>query len=159
MTDTDRSNPPAVIDVDARAVRRTIRINATREKVWRTVTEPELISQWFGQLRLTGSGVGAHGTISWPDQPDVPIRVEACEPESMVAYRWCNEEGTLPDAVAEETSTVFTFTLEDDTGGTLLTVVETGFDRTGDPAANMECHRGGWDGELDKLVALLEPAA
>lgn len=159
MNDTDRTNPPAVIDADACAVRRTIRINATREKVWRTVTEPELISQWFGQISLTGSGVGAHGTISWPNQAGVPIRVEACEPESMVAYRWCNEECTLPDAVIEETSTVFTFTLEDAADGTLLTVVETGFDRTGDPVGNMESHRGGWDGELDKLVALLEPGA
>jgi hypothetical protein len=41
---------------------------------------------------------------------------------------------------------------------TRLTVVETGFETTSDPIANMEDHRGGWDGELDKLVALLESA-
>ena len=28
-----------------------------------------------------------------------------------------------------------------------------------DPAANLEDHRKGWDGELDKLVALLEGGA
>ena len=51
---------------------------------------------------------------------------------------------------------MFTFTLEPVAGGTRLTVVETGFDATSDPIANLEGHRGGWDGELDKLVALLE---
>jgi len=40
--------------------------------------------------------------------------------------------------------------------GTRLTVVESGFETTSDPVANLEDHRGGWDGELDKLVALLE---
>ena len=41
-------------------------------------------------------------------------------------------------------------------GGTQLTVVESGFEHTSDPAANLESHREGWDSELDKLVALLE---
>ena len=150
------SNPPAEIDADAFSVRRSIRINAPREKVWRTVTEPDLISQWFGQIALAGTGVGAHGTITWPDQPAVPIRVEAADPPYSVSYRWCNEGGALPATVDDERSTVFTFTLDETPDGTLLTVVETGFDRTRDPAGNMASHREGWDGELDKLVALFE---
>ena len=48
------------------------------------------------------------------------------------------------------------FTLDEPDGGTALTVVETGFDRTTDPAANMADHAVGWVSELDKLVALLE---
>ena len=35
-------------------------------------------------------------------------------------------------------------------------MVESGFDATSAPLANLEDHRGGWDAELDKLVALLE---
>ena len=45
------------------------------------------------------------------------------------------------------------------TGGTQLTVVETGFETTSDPAANLESHRGGWDSELDELVAFVEGSA
>lgn len=150
------AHEPAVVDAGTFSVRRTIHIGAPREKVWRTVTEPELISQWFGRITLTGAGVGAQGTMSWPDQADVPIRVEASEPPAMVSYRWCNEDGPLPATVDEERSTVFTFTLDEVPGGTLLTVVESGFEMTGDPAGNMDNHRDGWDGELDKLVALLE---
>ncbi|WP_454295101.1 SRPBCC family protein [Salana multivorans] len=149
-------NPPAVVDADTFSVRRTIHINAPLEKVWRTVTEPELVSQWFGQLALTSVGAGALGTIGWPGERRVPIRVETFDPPSEVSYRWCNEEGPLPETVDEQRSTVFTFTLEQTPGGTRLTVVETGFEHTSDPTGLMADHRGGWDGELDKLVALLE---
>lgn len=152
-------NPQAVIDADTFTVRRTIQIGAPLEKVWRTVTEPELISQWFGQVTLTGSGAGALGTIGWPGERRVPIRVETFEPPREVSYRWCNEDGPLPDTVDEARSTVFTFTLEAVSGGTRLTVVETGFEHTGDPTGLMTDHRGGWDGELDKLVVLLEGRA
>lgn len=148
-------NPEAVVDADTFSVRRTIDIAAPREKVWRTVTEPELVSQWFGRLALTGSGPGAHGTITWPDHPVVPIRVDAYEPPEMVAYRWCNDDAP-PDTMDEERSTVFTFTLEETPEGTRLTVVETGFDRTDALSRHMANHREGWDRELDKLVALLE---
>ncbi|MBE1877261.1 SRPBCC domain-containing protein [Myceligenerans pegani] len=149
-------NPQAVIDIDTFTVRRTILIYASLEKVWRTVTEPELISQWFGQVTLTGSGTGAVGTIGWLGERRVPIRVETFEPPREVSYRWCNEEGPLSDTVDDERATVFTFTLEAISGGTRLTVVETGFEHTSNPEQLMTDHRGGWDGELDKLVALLE---
>lgn len=149
-------NAQAVIEADTFSVRRTIHIDAPLEKVWRTVTEPELISQWFGRITLAGAGAGAVGTIGWPGERRVPIRVEAFNPPSEVSYRWCNEEGPLPETVDEQRSTVFTFTLEATSGGTRLTVLESGFERTSDPAAFMADHRGGWDAELDKLVALLE---
>lgn len=149
-------NPQAVIDAETFSVRRTIHINASQEKVWRTVTEPELISQWFGQITLTGTGAGARGTIGWPGERRVPIRVDTFNPHSEVSYRWCNEEGPLPETVDEQRSTVFSFTLEATPDGTRLTVIETGFEHTSDPGRLMTDHRGGWDAELDKLVALLE---
>ncbi len=148
---------PAVTDPDTFTVRRTIQISAPPEKVWTAVTEPEHISRWFGRTVLTGDGVGAHGTIAWPDQEAMPMRVEAIDPGRSVTYRWCND-GTdrVPATVDDAPSTVFTFTLEPTTDGTRLTVVETGFETTADPAGGMESHRQGWDGELDKLVRLLE---
>lgn len=152
-------NPAAVIDPEAFSVRRTIRIDAPLDKVWRTVTEPELISQWFGQLTLDGEGAGASGSIAWPGERRMPIRVEEYLPMSTVSYRWCNDEDPVPDVVDDERSTVFTFTLEEVVGGTQLTVVETGFEHTSDPAMHLADHREGWDGELDKLVALLEAQA
>ena len=47
-------------------------------------------------------------------------------------------------------------TLEAIEGGTQLTVVESGFDTLSTPVESMESNRGGWDHELDELVAYLE---
>ena len=154
-------NQPSVIDQDAFSVRRTIRIDAPIEKVWAAVTEPDHISRWFGRAAFDGTGVGALGTLTWDDHGSIPIRIEAVEAPRLISYRWSNDDalGTFPENLDEAHSTVFTFTLEPIDEGTLLTVVETGFENTSDAAANLEDHRGGWDAELDKLVALLEGGA
>jgi uncharacterized protein YndB with AHSA1/START domain len=149
---------PSVIDEGRFAVRRTIRIAAPIEKVWMAVTEPSHISKWFGATVLDGAGVGARGSITFPDYGSVPLRVEAIDAPRMVSYRWGNDDalGVHAAEVDSEHSTVFTFTLDSVADGTELTVVETGFETTSDPRANLESHREGWDSELDKLVALLE---
>ncbi|WP_435748775.1 SRPBCC domain-containing protein [Microbacterium sp. PMB16] len=154
-------NAGSVVDEETFSVRRTIRIAAPVEKVWRAVAEPEHISRWFGRTELHGRGVGATGTMTFPDYDVIPLRVEAHDEPHLISYRWNNDDalGDLPDAVDESTSTVFTFTLEAVDGGTQLTVVETGFERTSDPLANLESHRTGWDAELDKMVALVEADA
>lgn len=151
-------NAGSVVDEEAFSVRRTIRIAASIDKVWRAVAEPEHISRWFGRTELDGSGVGATGTMSFPDYGAIPLRVEAYEEPHRISYRWNNDDalGGLPDAIDESTSTVFTFTLDEVDGGTQLTVVETGFELTSAPLKNLESHRTGWDEELDKMVALVE---
>lgn len=155
MTMTD--NQASVVDESTFTVRRTIRIAAPIEKVWTAVTDPAHISKWFGQTVLDGTGAGASGTITFPDYGSVPLRVEAMDAPRMVSYRWGNDDAAeqLPEAVGDS-STVFTFTLAPVAEGTELTVVESGFERTSDPAANMASHAEGWVSELDKLVALLE---
>ncbi|MCM3778355.1 SRPBCC domain-containing protein [Microbacterium hydrocarbonoxydans] len=151
----------AVIDSDRFAVQRAIRTQAPIEKVWRAVTEPTHVSRWFGALELDGAGAGASGTMTFGPADVIPLRVESVNELRSITYRWSNDDalGYRPEGLDEQTSTVFTFTLEDVDGGTLLTVVESGFERTSDPAANMEYHRTGWDAELDKLVALVEAEA
>jgi uncharacterized protein YndB with AHSA1/START domain len=152
------NNERSVIDQATFSVRRSIHIAAPIEKVWISVTEPEHISRWFGHPVLDANGVG---TITWPGRDSIPIRVEAIDEPRMVSYRWCNDDalGSVPAAMDDEHSTVFTFTLESVANGTRLTVVETGFETTSDPVKNLEEHRTGWNGELDKLVVLLESAS
>jgi len=157
----ETSNPASVVDEETFAVRRTIRITASVDKVWRAVTEPEHISRWFGRTVLAGSGVGATGTMTFPDYGSIPLRVEEYDEPRLVSYCWGNDDAqnARPDVLDPATSTVFTFTLEPVDGGTQLTVVETGFERTSAPLANLESHREGWNQELDKLVVLVESEA
>lgn len=148
-------NEPSVADGSAFTVTRSIDIAAPAEKVWRAITEPEHLSLWFGRTVLDGGGVG---TMTFDDHGAVPIRIESMDPPRSVTYRWSNDNALdrLPDELDETRSTVFTFTLAAEGERTLLTVVESGFERTSDPLANLDSHRRGWDTELDKLVALFE---
>jgi uncharacterized protein YndB with AHSA1/START domain len=152
------TNQPSVIDEGAFTVRRTIRIAAPIEKVWSAITEPAHISRWFGQARFEDSTPGSLGTLSWEGRDPIPVRIEAIDEPRMISYRWANDDasGVVPDAIDDAHSTVFTFTLEPAANGTQLTVVETGFETTSDPAENMTSHAKGWISELDELVAVLE---
>lgn len=155
------SNPPAVVDSDALSVSRTIRIAAPVDRVWAAITEPEHISQWFGESVLTGRRAGATGSLHWDDYGTIPVRIESVDAPRSISYRWSNDDAAraLPTEVDDAVSTVFTFTLEAVEGGTQLTVVETGFETTSDPVGNLASHRDGWDSELDELVAYVEGAA
>ena len=144
---TTRDSSASVVDIATFTVRRTIDIAAPVEKVWAAVTEAEHISLWFGQAAITGRGVGATGTLTWPDHGPVPLRVEAFDAPRTVSYRWSNDDalGQPPTELDIAHSTVFTFTLEPVTDGTLLTVVESGFDLLArDPHLEAEPTRG-WD--------------
>lgn len=154
-------NPASTVDDVAFTVRRTIRIAAPIEKVWQALTHPEHISRWFGRTVLDGVGAGATGTMTFDDYGVIPLRVEEWDEPHRVTYRWNNDDalGHLPERIEESGSTTFTLTLEPVDGGTQLSVVESGFERTSDPAVNLESHRTGWDAELDKLVVMLEDAA
>ena len=153
------TNDPASVDLDRYTVSRTISIQAPLEKVWAAITEAKHLASWFPQrVDLPVAEVGAQGVFSFEGYGDFPVEVEEIEPMRMIAYRWGNKLG-VPVTLDSEASTVFRFTIEGIEGGTQLTVVETGFETTADPAARMEDNRGGWTSELDELVAYLEGSA
>lgn len=115
-------------------------------KVWRALTEPELIAQWMmpGDFRLE---VGHRYTMTAVPRPNTDfsgtIRAEvlAYEAERMLSVRW-------QDAVEGQGDTAdwtITWTLEPEGRGTRLFLVHEGFDPD-DPAQRM-AHRimgGGW---------------
>lgn len=153
------TNPPAVVDSGDFTVRRTITIQAPIDRVWAAITDARHISAWFGQSTVLDTvAVGAGGVFSFDGYGDFPVLIEELDPPRLIAYRWSNDNATAvdPASVSRDRSTVFRFTLEPVGEGTQLTVVESGFDTLADPLAGMESNRGGWDAELDELVAYLE---
>ena len=154
---TTTTNQPSIVDAGQLTVRRTISIAAPIEKVWAAITEPEHIAKWFGQSAvLDDLTVGASGVFSFEGHGDVPVRIEELDAPRMIAYRWSNEQADPNAPIDPSRSTLFRFTLETHDGGTQLTVVESGFETHTNPSTAMEDHRGGWDAELDELVAYLE---
>lgn len=149
MTETT----PAVVDDRTYDVTRTVLIRAHRSAVWEALTTPELIAEWFGDTAtLDRLAVGGKGIFGWVDFGDVPIEIVEVEEPVAFAFRWGNDRG--------DETTLVRFTLDEVPEGTLLTVVETGFDALpgGDERRRTRANenRQGWDSELDELVAFLE---
>ncbi|MFE3290324.1 SRPBCC family protein [Rhodococcus sp. NPDC059234] len=149
----------AVIDADRYTVSRTVVVNATRAAVWRALTDPEHIAKWFGQTAtLDALEVGARGTFGWPDHGVFPMMVTEVDEPNHFAYRWYTQSGEFDVDRATEAR----FSLVEEGATTVLTVVETGFDRISDDEevrrSGLDGNRQGWDAELDELVEYLESA-
>lgn len=144
-------------------IRRTITVDAPRDRVWAALTEPALISQWFGdETQLTALEVGATGRFDWEGYGNFPFEITEIEPKTSFAYRW---SGIPAESLLSDDSTLVRFTLADaaaesGTVGTEITVVESGFEllpgKTLYRRTRLEQNRDGWDIELDELAGLLE---
>lgn len=141
---------------DSDRIERSIVIAAPRERVWRALSDAGEFGAWFG-ADLAGqrfdAGKRARGriTIKGYDHLWFDIVVERIEPQTLLAYRW--HPYAIDPAVdySQEEPTLVTFTLADAPGGaTLLTVVESGFDKV-PPQRRLEAFRmnsRGWEAQM-----------
>ena len=136
-------------------IQRTVEVAHPPARVWAALTTAEGLGAWFGNEATIDLRPGGSARMTWTNGFAVDMRVERVEEPTVFGFTWQIEE--LPDD--DPRRTYVEFTLEPAGGGTRLTVVETGFETTSDPAGNLESHRTGWNSELDKLVALLDGAS
>ena len=141
-------------------VERSIVIKAPRERVWRALSDADEFSQWFG-VNLEGQafvpGKRARGQITHCGHEHVwfDVVIERIEPPQVLSYRW-HPYAVDPSVDYErEQPTLVTFTLKDLPGeGTLLTVVESGFDNV-PPHRRLEAFRmndRGWEAQLGNVA-------
>jgi uncharacterized protein YndB with AHSA1/START domain len=137
-------------------VDREILIDAPAEVVWRTITEPGQMSQWFADQVDLVVEPGARGYMQFGDQGG-PVVVEAVDPPNRFSFRWnypVGEEPTTGNSVLVE----FTLTPEGDER-TRLRVVESGHELRAWPEAERQRyateHQEGWGEFLDRLATLL----
>jgi len=135
---------------------REVLIEAPAEVVWRTITEPDQISQWFASRVELVIEPGAHGYMEFGDQGG-PVVVEAVDPPTRFSFRWNHPRGEEPVA-GNSTLVEFTLTREGDEQ-TRLRVVESGHELCAWPDAARERyaeeHREGWVEFLDRLAVLV----
>jgi uncharacterized protein YndB with AHSA1/START domain len=136
-------------------IEREIVIDAPAEVVWRTITEPEQISQWFADRVDLVIEPGAHGYLGFGDQGG-PVVVEAVEPPARFSFRWNHPRDAEP-APGNSMLVEFSLTPEGD-GRTRLRVTETGHELRAWPAAEQQRyadeHREGWGDFLGLLAPL-----
>jgi uncharacterized protein YndB with AHSA1/START domain len=118
---------------DQDRIEKTIILRAPRSRVWRAITNAEEFGAWF-RVKLEGAfveGVTLRGKITHPgyEHLTMELQIERIEPEAYFVYRW--HPYAIDPAVdySSEPTTLVEFRLEDADGGTLLTIVESGFDQ------------------------------
>jgi uncharacterized protein YndB with AHSA1/START domain len=141
-------------------IEKTIQINAPRSRVWRALSNAEEFGRWFGvSLKGQAFAVGqpAQGpfTTAGCEHLVFDVVIETMEPEKRLAFRWHPYAVDPKTDYSREERTLVTFELTDSAGGTLLKVVESGFDGV-PPARRMEAFRensAGWEIQLKNIAA------
>ena len=131
-------------------------IEAPVQVVWRTITEPDQMSQWFADRVELVIEPGAHGHMTFGDQGG-PVVVQTVDPPTHFSFRWNYPHGEEPVA-GNSILVEFTLTAEGEER-TRLRVVESGHELLAWPDAEKQRyadeHRGGWAEFLDRLADLL----
>jgi uncharacterized protein YndB with AHSA1/START domain len=142
-------------------IEKQIVLKAPRSKVWRALTDHEQFSTWF-RFALEGpfvAGKTTRGRVTHAGFENVPVEmmIERIEPERFFSYRWHPYAIDPKVDYSSEPTTLIEFTLEEHGGGTLLKVVESGFDRIPahrrDEAIRM--NTGGWEAQLRNIADYL----
>jgi len=141
-------------------IEKKLLLRAPRARVWKALTDPAEFGTWFGVKMPPGSfapGARVRGVITdaHPDYENQPmeITIEKMEPERLFSWRW--HPGDIDHArdLSKEPTTLVVFTLEESGPGTVLTVVESGFDQLS-PAYRASAFRlndEGWDEQFKNI--------
>jgi uncharacterized protein YndB with AHSA1/START domain len=138
-------------------IEKQIVVRAPRAKVWRTLTNAEEFGSWFGAA-VAGTftpGARVRGPVTHKGYEHLTfdITIERMEPERLISWRWHPHPIDPAVDYAAEPTTLVTFELQDAPEGTLLTVVESGFD--GIPLARRASayrgNEGGWTAQMENI--------
>ena len=138
-------------------IEKRVTLNAPRARVWKALSDATEFGKWFG-VSIDGpfvAGQTARGRITIPKYEHITaeFQVERIEPESYFSYRW--HPYAIDPAVdySNEPTTLVEVKLEQAGPATVLTIVESGFDRI-PLARRAEAFRmndGGWSGQIKNI--------
>jgi uncharacterized protein YndB with AHSA1/START domain len=143
-------------------IERKILLKAPRSQVWQALANAEAFGQWFG-VDLKGkrfvAGERTQGQITYPGYEHLvwDVLVERVEPERVFSFRWHPYAVEPQTDYSQESETRVQFELEDMGGGTLLKVVESGFNDIPE-ARRLKAFRmdsRGWDEQMANIEEYL----
>ena len=146
-------------------IEKTIELKAPVSRVWKALTDHREFGTWF-RVRLEGPfvpGQVSRGQITYPGYEHLKWEavVQKMEPERLFSFTWHPYAVDPKQDYSKEPSTLVEFTLEKTGGGTLLRVVESGFDnlpaRRRDEAFRM--NDGGWSEQLKNIAGHVQQAS
>ena len=164
-------------------IEKQVVIRAPVPHVWRAIADAKEFGKWFGVALEGEFAVGrtmrgtwneglseamiqeaekkaglSPGKVNMPTGPAVFCTVEQIEPERRFSFRWIPYGIDADVDPANEPTTLVEFSLEKAKDGTLLTIVESGFDKV--PAHRRErafrMNTGGWAAQAESIRKYVE---
>lgn len=145
-------------------IEKRVTLKAPRARVWKALADSAEFGKWFG-VKLDGPfvpGGTARGKITIPnyDHLTAEFQVERIEPESYFSYRWHPYAVDPKVDYSKEPTTLVEFKLDQEGTATVLTIVESGFDRI-PLARRAEAFRmndGGWTAQIKNIESHVSQA-
>lgn len=142
-------------------IEKQVHLKSPRERVWQALTTPAEFGKWFGVVFVEGTfaeGRRAKLRSTHPAHEHIEfyVTVEKMDRPTFFSWRW------VPGAEQPEgeASTLVEFHLEERDGGTLLKIIESGFDRLS-LAYREKAYKdntGGWEYQTKSIQKYLEAA-
>jgi len=143
-------------------IEKIILLRAPRSRVWRALTDAKEFGTWF-RVNLDGRfevGKRITGKITYPgyEHLSMDVMVETMEAETLFSYRWHPGATEVGVDYAAEPTTLVEFRLQDAEGGTMLTIVESGFDKVpkGRRDEAFRSNDKGWTEQLQNIRSHVE---
>jgi uncharacterized protein YndB with AHSA1/START domain len=157
-------------------IEKKVLLRAPRERVWRAISDARQFGSWFG-IKFDGPFVAGARTIGKMVPTTVDLEaarrqkqyegfkfefaIDRIEPQRLFSFRWHPFAVEPGVDYSKEQPTLVTFELEEEAGGTMLTVSESGFDRI--PlerrAKAFAANEQGWAAQLRLIEKYLALAA
>ena len=125
-------------------IEKRVLLRAPRERVWRAISDSRQFGSWFGvefdgpfvaETRMTGRIVPTtvDAEVAKSQKPyeglAFEISVDRIEPKRLFSFRWHPFAAEAGVDYSKEPTTLVVFELEEVSGGTMLTITESGFDQ------------------------------
>jgi uncharacterized protein YndB with AHSA1/START domain len=157
-------------------IEKQVLLRAPLERVWRAISDAKQFGSWFG-VEFEGPFIAATRIIGkivpTTVDPEVAARqkpnaglafefsIDRIEPMRYFSFRWHPHAVDPAVDYSMEPTTLVAFELEEVSGGTLLTITESGFDRI--PLARRATafarNTEGWDAQATLIEKYLARAA
>lgn len=134
-----------------------IELNAHVARVWRALTDYKEFAEWFCLILDTpfAPGKKVDAILNYPGMERLKwqITIDKIEPETLFSFYWHPHAINPEMDYSKEEKTLVEFRLEKISGGTSLTVTESGFDSL--PASRRDeafrMNSEGWKEQLENI--------
>lgn len=146
-------------------IEKHIELKASLSRVWRALTDYQEFGEWF-RVKLDGlfaPGQVSRGSIIYPgyEQHKLELIVQKMEPQRLFSFTWHPYALDLKRDYSVEMPTLVAFRLEETEHGTLLLLIESGFDEIPNDRRleAFQMNDNGWSEQMKNLKNYVETSS